>query len=151
MILNMVVLSIHRKPSNRLAAILSLAHLVTAGLLWILELPLDIKTIAAFALVFSLIYYLRQDVLLTANNAVVFFELTDEMECALITRSGELMVCSILGSTYVAPYLTVLNVQPVGKFFMRSVVILPDGIDAEEFRQLRVWLRWRWKNSQEKP
>ncbi|WP_292993352.1 protein YgfX [Nitrosomonas sp.] len=147
----MAVLCIHRKHSYQLAIILSLAHLATAGLLWLLELPLGIKAIAAVALVFSLIYYLRQDALLTASDAVVVLVLSDEMQCILTTRSDELIVCSILGSTFVAPYLTVLNLQPVGKFFTCSVVILPDGIDAEEFRQLRVWLRWKWKNSKERP
>ena len=143
----MSVLIIHRKPSYRLAAILSLAHLATAGLLGLLELPLGINAITAAALVFSLIYYLRQDALLTANDAVEFFELSGEMQCTLTTRSGESMSCSLLGGTFVTPYLTVLNLKPAGKFFSRSVVILPDGIDAEEFRQLRVWLRWKWKNT----
>jgi len=147
----MSVLIIHRKPSYRLAAILSLAHLAAAGLLCPLELPLGIKATAAVALVFSLIYYLRQDALLTANDAVVFFELSSEMQCTLTTRSGESMGCNILGDTFVAPYLTVLNLKPSGKILTRSVVILPDGIDVEEFRQLRVWLRWKWKNSMEKP
>jgi toxin CptA len=147
----MSVLIIHRKPSYRLAAILSLAHLAAAGLLWLLELPLGIKAIAAAALVFSLIYYLRQDALLTANDAVEFFELSGEMQCTLTTRSGESRGCSILGGTFVTPYLAVLNLKSSGKFFTSSVVILPDSIDAEEFRQLRVWLRWKWKNGTEKP
>ncbi|WP_394807390.1 protein YgfX [Nitrosomonas sp.] len=147
----MDALYIHRKHSYRLATILSLAHLATAGLLWLLELHLGIKTIVTVVLVLSLIYYLRQDALLTANDAVVVLVLSDEMQCTLTTRSDELIVCSILGSTFVAPYLTVLNLQPVGKFFTCSVVILPDSIDAEEFRQLRVWLRWKWRNNKEKP
>lgn len=143
----MSVLSIHRKPSYWLATILSLAHLAAAGLLWSLELPLGIMVIAVAALVFSLIYYLRLDALLSANDAVAFFELSDEMQCTLTARSGESTVCSILGNTFVASYLIVLNLKPTGKFLMRSVVILPDGIDVEEFRQLRVWLRWKWRNS----
>jgi toxin CptA len=147
----MAVLCIHRKPSYRLATILSLAHLAAAGLLWPLGLSLDIMAIAAIVLVFSLIYYLRQDALLSASDAVVFFELSDEMQCTLTARSGELMVCRILGNTFVASYLIILNLKPAGKFLMRSIVILPDGIDVEEFRQLRLWLRWKWRNSAEKP
>ncbi|MDO9312676.1 MAG: hypothetical protein Q7T85_13460, partial [Nitrosomonas sp.] len=113
----MSVLIIHRKPSYQLAAILSLAHLAAAGLLWLLELPLGIKAIAIAALVFSLIYYLRQDALLTANDAVEFFELSSEMQCTLTTRSGESVGCSILGGTFVTPYLAVLNLKSSGKFF----------------------------------
>ena len=137
-------MSIHIKPSLQLVILLSLAHFAVAGLLWTLTLTLSIKAMGTFVLIISLIYYLKQDALLTANNAVVAFALSDEMRCALTTRSGESIACSILGSTFVAPYLTVLNLKPVEKLFTRSVVILPDSMDAEEFRQLRVWLRWRW-------
>ena len=142
----MAILSIQRKPSYWLAIILSLAHLAAAVILWTLVLSLGIKLTVTVALIISLIYYLRQDALLTANSAVIAFELSDEMQCTLTTRSGESIVCSILSSTFVAPYLTVLNLKPAEKLFMFSVVILPDSINAEEFRQLRVWLRWKWKN-----
>lgn len=141
----MAILSIHRQPSHRLAIILSLAHLAAAGLLWPLALAWGIKVIVVVALVISLIYYLRRDALLTANNALVALELSDEMQCTFITYSGESIACAILGSTFVAPYLVVLNLKLAENFFMCSVVILPDSIDAEEFRQLRVWLRWKWR------
>jgi len=42
----------------------------------------------------------------------------------------------------VTPFITVLNVLPQGARLARSVVILPDSLDAESFRQLRVWLKW---------
>ncbi len=145
----MAILYIHRKPSFQLVALLSLVHIAAAGLLWPLALPLGIKAIVAIALVISLVYYLRQDALLIADNAVIVFALSDEMQCIVTIRSGESMICNILGNTFVAPYLTVLNLKPVGELFTRSVVILPDGIDAEEFRQLRIWLRWKWKNNSE--
>lgn len=139
-------MSIHIKPSLQLVILLSLVHFVATGLLWMLALTLGIKAMGTFVLIISLIYYLKQDALLTANNAVVALALSDEMQCALTTRSGESIACSILGSTFVAPYLTVLNLKPAENFFTRSVVILPDSMDVEEFRQLRVWLRWKWED-----
>jgi toxin CptA len=149
--LNRTVLTIHLQPSYRLAVILVLAHLVAAGLLWPLALSWNIAVIIVAMLIVSLFYYLRKDAMLTAQNAVVVLTLPDdEMTCVLTTRSGESVACSIQGSSFVASYLTVINLKPSQKFFARSVVILPDGIDAEEFRRLRVWLRWRWKNDQEK-
>lgn len=141
----MAILSIYRQPSHQLAIILSLAHFAVAGLLWPLALSSGIKVIIVAALIISLIHYLRRDALLTANNAVVALELSDEMPCTLITRSGESIACTILGSTFVAPYLTVLNLKFPENFFTCSVVILPDSMDAEQFRQLRVWLRWKWR------
>jgi toxin CptA len=139
----MAILSVHRKPSYRLAAILSIVHLATGSLLGLLALPLGVKVIIVVVLIISLIHYLRQDALLTANNAVVAFVLLDKMQCTVTTYSGESMSCAVMSSTFVAPYLTVLNLKSTKKFFAYSVVILPDSIDAEEFRQLRVWLHWR--------
>jgi toxin CptA len=34
----------------------------------------------------------------------------------------------------------------MAKILLAQRMILPDGIDAEEFRQLRVLLRWKWKD-----
>ena len=131
------------QPSRHLAVILSIAHVVTAGLLWPLALPLIVKLAGAAVLAVSLIFYLRHYALLRSPGAVVAFDLSDEMVCTLETRRGERIICALLGSSFVAPYLTVLNLKPEGKFFTRSVVILADGIDAEEFRRLRVLLRWK--------
>jgi toxin CptA len=39
--------------------------------------------------------------------------------------------------------MTVLVLSMEGRWSVRGVLITPDSIDAEEFRQLRVWLKWR--------
>lgn len=142
-------LFIYLQPSYRLVTILSLAHLVAGGLLWPLALPLEVKAVIVVLLIISLIYYLRKDALLSANDAAIALQLKDDMFCIVVTRSGQSIACRILGSTFVAPYLTVMNLQPVGKFLMRSVVIFPDSIKVEEFRRLRIWLRWKWKQGLE--
>jgi len=33
--------------------------------------------------------------------------------------------------------------KPAGSRLAKHLVILPDAIDAEDFRRLRVWLKWR--------
>jgi toxin CptA len=142
-------LLIRLQPSYYLALLLSFAHAAAGLVLWPLALPLGMKVAIAILLIASLIYYLRKDALLIAHDAVVALTLTNEMSCILITRSGQSAACSLSDSTFVAPYLTVINLQPVERFFMRSVVILPDSMDAEEFRRLRIWLRWKWKNDRE--
>ncbi len=141
----MTGLCIHRKRSYQLGIILILAHLIAAGLLWLLTLSWYIQVIMNAILLSSLIFYLRQDVLLTTDNAVIAFTLSDEMICTVITRCGKSLTCNVMDSTFVAPYLTVLNVKPVGNLFACSVVILSDSLNTEEFRQLRVWLRWKWR------
>ena len=164
------LLIIRLKPSMRLAVILSLAHFSAIGLLWPLMLPVAAKFIGTVILAASLVFYLRHYALLRSPQSVTGLELSDEMTCTLELLRGERIACTVLGSSFVAPYLTVLELKPLKileprepmqpltppvllaplpplrKFSGRSVVILPDGIDAEAFRRLRVLLRWKWKD-----
>ncbi len=139
-------LVIRLKPSIRLAVILSFAHFAAIGMLWPLALPMAVKLIGTIIFAISLFYYLRYYALLRSPGSIVTFDLSEEMTCTLETRRGDRIACTLLGSSFVAPYLTVLNLKPSGRFFTRSVVILADGIDVEQFRQLRVLLRWKWKD-----
>jgi toxin CptA len=123
-------------------------------------MPPSVKLTGSALLVISLVFYLRRYALLRSPGSVSSLEVTDEMVCTLNTREGGQIACTLLGSSFVAPYLTVLDLNPlkIDKtgasprqlsqyfYFSRSVVILPDGINPEEFRQLRVLLRWKWRN-----
>ncbi|PTR06209.1 toxin CptA [Nitrosospira sp. Nsp5] len=166
------LLIIRLKPSMRLVMILSLAHFSAIGLLWPLMLPAAAKLIGCIILALSLFFHLKRYALLRSPASVTGLELSDEMTCTLELQCGERIACDVLGSSFVAPYLTVLELKPLKTvdsgesipsltspvlltprppprmFFGRSVTILPDGIDAEEFRQLRVLLRWKWKDQE---
>ncbi|HEU4853834.1 MAG TPA: hypothetical protein VFS89_00915 [Nitrosospira sp.] len=144
-------------PSMQLAAMLSFAHFSAIGLLWPLILPASAKLAGSTILVASLVFYLRRYALLRSPDSITGFELSDEVICTVETRRGQRIVCALLGSSFVAPYLTVLELQPLklaeaagspksGRKFSRSITILSDGIDSEEFRQLRILLRWKWKD-----
>ncbi len=137
--------SVHLKPSLQLTVILSVAHFLVTFLLWPLTLPMSVKLLGIVFLAASLVFYLRHYALLISPESIVAFELSEAMHCTLETRDGQHLACVILGSTFVAPYLVVLNLKPQNKFLGCSVVILPDSIDGGEFRQLRVLLRWKWK------
>jgi toxin CptA len=167
------LLAVRLKPSIRLAIILGIAHFTAIGLLWPLSLPVAARLAGSAILVSSLILYLRHHVARRSPRSVFGFELTDDMTCILETKEGNI-ACAILGSTFVAPYLTVLELKPLEsqeesagssgaaqkgsrgwrggwwrnrrKRAPRSLVILPDAIDTEIFRQLRVLLRWKWKD-----
>lgn len=106
---------------------------------------MSVKLLGVALLVTSLVYYLRHYALLKSPESIVAFELSEAMQCMLNTRGGKHIPCVILGSTFVAPYLVVLNLRPENKWLDCSVVIFPDSMGGEEFRQLRVLLRWKWK------
>jgi toxin CptA len=163
------LLTVRLKPSVRLAIILCVAHFAAIGLMWPLSMPIAAKLAGSALLASSLILYLRHHVAKRSPRSVLGFELTDDMTCILETKEGSI-ACAILGSTFVAPYLTVLELKPMEsqeestgssvtkltgwrgwrryrrKHAPLSLVILPDAIDTETFRQLRVLLRWKWKD-----
>ncbi len=62
--------------------------------------------------------------------------------------SGEWGECEVLGSTYVMPFLTILNLRDGDSGALRRVTLLPDSLEADDFRQLRVWLRWKKDSAQ---
>ena len=53
------------------------------------------------------------------------------------TRAG-----AIADGCFVAPWLTIVRWRPAGARFDRTILVLPDMIGADEFRRLRVMLRW---------
>jgi toxin CptA len=147
------LLVIRFKPSRRLALTLTLAHFSAIVLLWPLALPVAVKFGASMLLFGSLAVYLRCYAWLVSPGSIIGVELSDDMTCTLETHQGKRTPCTLLGSSFVAPYLAVLEFKPLeplplwqSVFASPSIVILPDGIDPEQFRQLRVLLRWKWKD-----
>jgi len=127
--------------SYYLAAMLITAHGATLAALFPLDFPIWAKTALAFLVLLSLGYHLWREAWLFAPSACVALMLEGD-QVVLSTRGGEQLTAQILRDSLVTPYFTVLNILPQGARFSHSVVILPDSLDAESFRQLRVWLKW---------
>lgn len=148
------LLIIRLKSSKRLALTLTLAHFTAIGLMWPLDLHILVRLLGILLLAASLAFYVKRYAWLASPGSVIGLELLDDMTCVVKTRQGKSIACALLGSSFVAPYLTVLEFKPLeplplwqSLFASHSIVILPDGINAEDFRKLRVLLRWKWKDS----
>jgi toxin CptA len=79
---------------------------------------------------------------LRAAESVVGLEITAEGRLSLLTRGGTWRACELLDTSYVSPQLTILNLRLAGRRLARHVVLLPDNVDARDFRRLRTWLNW---------
>ncbi|MET0217320.1 MAG: protein YgfX [Burkholderiales bacterium] len=136
-------LKIQLRPSRRLAGALVVAHLLTAaGVIACADGTLLSAALLA-ALAASLVFHLRRHAWLADARSVVVVELTDTLDCELEERSGRRISGIVLGATFVAPWLVVINVKVEESRNVRAIVVLPDATDRESFRALRVWLRWR--------
>lgn len=129
------------KPSHYLAALLGVAHAAFLMVLPLLALPLWAKLMLVLPLLFSLGYYLRRDAWLMAADSCVGL-LLQEGEVVLILRDGRQLHGKLVPNSLVTPWFTLLNVSLPGWHAARGVVVLPDSMAADAFRQLRVWLKW---------
>jgi len=136
------MLTIAIRRSARLMWLLILAHAGALALLWPLALPLWLKAAIGLAVIASLAFFLSHAALLRAPRAVIAVEIKEDGSVALQTRRGEWHECRLSGDSYVSPWLTLLVLRQENRLTPRYVAILPDNVDAEDFRRLRVWLRW---------
>ncbi len=136
-------MKINLRPSRILTAILVLAHGTAIAMVVLAGMPPWLASIAIVALVVDLVFNVRQTAWLRAPDALIALEITSDENFSIQTRRGEWIECDVLGSTYVTSFLTILNLKAMDGGRAMRAVILPDSLDAEEFRQLRVRLRWK--------
>lgn len=80
-------------------------------------------------------------VLLKAGSSCVSITMHAE-ELVLQLRDGSEIQGVLASSSLVTAWLTVLHVDCANLLHGRSVVIFPDSLDDERFRELRVLLKW---------
>lgn len=137
------MVKIEIRPSRQLALVLVLAHLGAAAASIAVELPAWAKAVLLIPILASLAWSLYKHALLGSAHSVVAVEVGEGSAASVRTRSGDWHKSVVLDSSFVAPYLTVLNLRIDQSRFACHVVIMPDSVMAEDFRRLRVWLRWR--------
>ena len=94
------------------------------------------------AVIIASIYHTLLDALLVMPRSIVRLRLNNKGEFHLVSRNKIKTAVIIRPSSFVMPYLTVLNLKIGKRCTDRSIVITPDRVDEEAFRRLRVWLRW---------
>lgn len=143
------MLNLQLRFSRTLGALLLVAHLASLALAWIAPLQDGIQFVVSLLLLASGLFYLRRDCLLLAPGSIVSLRFDQEGACSYQVRGGEWSETTLLGSSLVTPWLSVLNYRPEAGRGMRSVVLFPDSIDADDYRKLRVLLRWGSKKKEE--
>ncbi|MGB4812527.1 MAG: protein YgfX [Methylophilaceae bacterium] len=86
--------------------------------------------------------------LLWLPSSVVAISISNKNQLHFLRKNGEQLVVQVLENTVVTHYLTVLNGQMMDatalqRLIAHHVIILPDAVNSEDYRQLRVWLRWQ--------
>lgn len=135
------------RPSAMLAVALGVSHLAAGGLLWLVPIPVLGKALFTLAIAVSLVHFMARYALLHAARSIVALEIKDGIGILVQTRNGEWLDCHPLGSSYVSPRLTIVNLRSRGRWDARRVILVSDNVDARDFRRLRMWLRWKEEES----
>ena len=124
------------ETSRVFVGIFSAAHLGASLAVLPLDLSLEIKISLMAILVISLFVVLRSKGL--ANVTTLTWK--EGNEWVLELRNGSQYETHLLPSSYVSPWLVVLNFSKAENHRSRSVTLFRDALDDESFRRLRVRL-----------
>ena len=133
------------RPSRCLAFLLAIAHMIALAILVPLEASAWLKLILGLAVLYSALHSLRRDAWIFASPSSTVLTLENEGVVRLV-RNGKMLEGRVLPDSAVLSYLVVLNIAPKDGYLTQSVIILPDSLDTESFRQLRVQLKWGAQN-----
>jgi toxin CptA len=75
-------------------------------------------------------------------GSVVALKLATDGALSIRRKRGDWVSVEVLGSSFVHPMLTIINLKLEARRFPVHVLLMPDVLDAESFRRLRVWLKW---------
>lgn len=139
-------------PSRLLITILSVLHLGAIGLLLPASLPLWAIVVSCLPITVSLLVTWSRAGWITSRLSLSaiwpkFAEAVwDEVDqWHLFDEQQQEYPAILLPSTYVSARIVVINLRLENKAWYcrhRAIVLLPDNIDAESFRRLRIRLRW---------
>jgi toxin CptA len=130
------------RPSRLLAMTFALVHIGASVTVLPLDVPLEAKLALFILIAASLTQSLWHHAVLRARASIIELEVHDQERAAVRTRTGEWVDANILGTSCVTPALTVINLRVENARIPRHVLLISDNIRADDFRRIRVLLRW---------
>lgn len=134
--------TINLRPSRQLALVLGLAHTAAAGACLLPDLPPPVGAALVVGLAASCVCAVRSRALLYAADSIIALRFEEGGKLWVRTAGEGWSAATLHDSTFVNPWFTVLSVATGTSRSARHAVILTDSVNAENFRKLRVWLRW---------
>ena len=133
-------ITIEIRSSRWLLLFILVTHMAaTVVVFWLLSVSLWAVALLV-AVLFSGYQAWKRFVALNAPQTTVRLKMTATGRCTLYDPLGRCYPARLLGSSFISPRVTVLNFS-LGHWRRRHLVLLPDNVDPEEVRRLRVCLR----------
>jgi hypothetical protein len=129
-------------PSRILGAAIGVAALATLAVVLVMPLAGWQHALACAVIIGWAWLAFRATALRRAAHAVTELRLAPDLVLVVHRRDGRLVAGHVRSSTFVTAWLTSVVWRPDGARFSRAVLILPDMLPTDDFRRLRVMLRY---------
>ena len=129
-------------PSRSAAWRVALASLATLALIAAAPAALRLRILFATWIACAALEALHSRALLRGGRAARAVSLEPGGAIAVRDALGRWRAGDLRAGSFVAPWLTVIRWRPAGARFDRTIPILPDMLSQEDFRRLRIMLRW---------
>jgi len=128
------------KPSFKLAGLLVVAHVLALGAAWV-SLAGWPRALVGLGVLLSGAGCLAE-VLQRSSRSVLSLELREDGRASWRDRSGRWHEGGLGNEHFVSTAFVVLRLDQTGRG-LKWLVLMGDSARPEDFRRLRVWLRWR--------
>ena len=114
-------------------------HVVAASCITLIPIVWWGYVLALLVIVASLVYTLR-----TSKIVALVLSANEGLSC--LKTDGSRIHAAVLSDSRVFVWLVTLRFQLDGEKRVKTLTLFPDQMSSEEFRSLRLWLRWNFKN-----
>ena len=142
------MLHLSLKPSRQLTLLVLVLHLAALGSVLSVAMPVSFKVLLLGAIVLSGAMYWAGQAAQRLPWSIIAFSMTPEGSVTLQQRNHDEVEGFLLDGSFVAPWLTIVRYKRGDSRLPRTLLILPDMLSPELFRQLRVSLKWRRPQAQ---
>ncbi len=137
-----VQLRVSPRPSRFATAAIAALALASFGVVLTLPTPAFFDLFIAVALAGWARRQIRLHGTRTASASVVEILLSSDAVIVARGRDGKLIAGHVRSATFVHPWFTSIVWRPDGARWSQAIPLLPDMLDLDDFRRLRVLLRY---------
>lgn len=137
-----VQLRVSPRPSRVAAAAIVTFAVAAFGAVVSLPTPIAVDIVAAVALFGWARHQFRLHVTRASARAVVEILLSSDSVIVVRRRNGDLVAGHVRSATFVHPWFTSIVWRPDRRRCSNAIPLVPDMLDLDDFRRLRVLLRY---------
>ncbi len=130
------------RASANLALLLAAAHVAAIVAVGSVPLPWWLRLAGCSALLLVGVRLIRRDALLRAPDSVIGLRLMGDGSCEVRRRDQRVVSGQLCARWFVSPLMIVLRITRHGTCWPRGITLLPDAVDSDSLRQLRIFLRF---------